>query len=80
MALKEVDLKYTAHNLITLIRNITGDTYDYFFETLETVLTDGQIKLLIDNLEKSMPMWVCSNCAVSLDERSVTTYGSTHCL
>jgi hypothetical protein len=51
--IKEVELKYTANNLVTLTRQVWGDNAtEYLVGRLESVITYKQMKVLIDDLEK----------------------------
>ena len=49
MTLKEVKLEYTENNLAKLIRKNYGDTgIEYLVGRLSSVITESQLKVLID--------------------------------
>jgi hypothetical protein len=51
MTIKEVQLDYTLNTLVGLMKDKWGDnTVEAFAGLLSTVVTDSQLKVLIDNL------------------------------
>ena len=51
--LKEIELEYTANNLVKLSRDRWGDNAtEYLAGALESVITYKQMKVLIDNLKE----------------------------
>ncbi len=50
---KEIELDYTAYNLVQLARKVWGDNSDeYLAGRLESVITSSQMKVLIDSLKE----------------------------
>jgi hypothetical protein len=50
--IKELELEYTAHNLVKLAREVWGDNAtEYLAGRLESVITYNQMKVLIDSLK-----------------------------
>ena len=50
--IKEVELKYTTSNLVSLVRNrYSENSTEYLASLLSTVVTENQMKVLIDFLE-----------------------------
>jgi hypothetical protein len=50
--IKEVELKYTASNLVELVKDKWGDnSTEYLAGLLDSVITYSQMKVLIDFLE-----------------------------
>lgn len=50
--IKEVELKYTASNLVELVKDKRGDnSTEYLAGLLDSVITYSQMKVLIDFLE-----------------------------
>ena len=50
--IKEIDLEYTANNLVKLAREVWGDNAtEYLAGRLESVITYNQMKILIDSLK-----------------------------
>jgi hypothetical protein len=50
--IKEVELKYTASNLVSLVKNKWGEnSTEYLASLLDTVITENQMRVLIDFLE-----------------------------
>lgn len=53
--IKETELKYTVNTLVELSRKLWGDNSTEFLAgALQSVITEKQIKVLIDNLEKQL--------------------------
>lgn len=55
--IKETELKYTVNTLVDMSRKLWGDNSTEFLAgALQSVITDKQMKVLIDNLEdKQVP-------------------------
>jgi hypothetical protein len=52
---KETELKYTASTLVELSRSLWGDNSTEFLAgALQSVITEKQMKVLIDNLERQV--------------------------
>jgi hypothetical protein len=50
--IKEVELKYTTSNLVSLVRNrYSENSTEYLASLLSTVVTENQMRVLIDFLE-----------------------------
>jgi hypothetical protein len=50
--IKEVELKYTTSNLVSLVKNrYSENSTEYLASLLSTVVTENQMKVLIDFLE-----------------------------
>ena len=50
--LKEIELKYTTSNLVSLVKNKWGEnSTEYLASLLSTVVTENQMRVLIDFLE-----------------------------
>jgi len=50
--IEELELEYTAHNLVKLARELWGDNAtEYLAGRLESVITYNQMKVLIDSLK-----------------------------
>jgi hypothetical protein len=50
--IKEIELKYTASNLVSLVKNKWGEnSTEYLASLLDTVITENQMRVLIDFLE-----------------------------
>jgi hypothetical protein len=50
--IKEVELKYTTSNLVSLVKNrYSENSNEYLASLLSTVLTHNQMRVLIDFLE-----------------------------
>jgi len=50
--IKEIELEYTANNLVKLARELWGDNAtEYLAGRLESVITYNQMKVLIDSLK-----------------------------
>ncbi len=55
MTIKEIELEYTAHNLVQLARKVWGDNAtEYLAGRLESVITHNQMKVLIDSLKEEV--------------------------
>lgn len=53
--IKETELKYTVNTLVELSRNLWGDNSTEFLAgALQSVITEKQIKVLIDDLERQV--------------------------
>ena len=53
--IQETELKYTASTLADLSRTLWGENSTEFLAgALQSVITDNQIKVLIDNLEQQV--------------------------
>jgi hypothetical protein len=53
--IQETELKYTANTLADLSRNLWGDNSTEFLAgALQSVITEKQMKVLIDNLEQQV--------------------------
>jgi len=53
--IQETELKYTANTLADLSRNLWGDNSTEFLAgALQSVITEKQLKVLIDNLEQQV--------------------------
>ena len=53
--IKETELKYTANTLVELSRSLWGDNSTEFLAgALQSVITEKQMKVLIDNLERQV--------------------------
>ena len=51
--IREIELEYTAYNLVKLSRKVWGDSaVEYLAARLESVITYNQMKALIDNLKE----------------------------
>jgi len=51
--IKEIELEYTAYNLVKLAHKVWGDNAtEYLAGRLESVITYNQMKILIDGLKK----------------------------
>jgi hypothetical protein len=51
--IREIELDYTAHNLVKLARDKWGDgATEYLASRLESVITYNQMKALIDSLKR----------------------------
>ena len=51
--IREIELEYTAYNLVKLARDKWGDgATEYLASRLESVITYNQMKALIDSLKK----------------------------
>ena len=61
--IKETELKYTVNTLVDLSRYLWGDNSTEFLAgALQSVITEKQMKVLIDNLEQQVketgkPKW-----------------------
>ena len=50
--IKEVELKYTTSNLVSLVKNrYSENSTEYLASLLSAVVTENQMKMLIDFLE-----------------------------
>ena len=50
--IKEVELKYTTSNLVSLVKNrYSENSTEYLASLLSTVVTENQMRVLIDFLE-----------------------------
>jgi hypothetical protein len=50
--IKEVELKYTTSNLVSLVKNrYSENSTEYLASLLNTVVTENQMRVLIDFLE-----------------------------
>jgi hypothetical protein len=50
--IKEVELKYTTSNLVSLVKNrYSENSTEYLASLLGTVITENQMRVLIDFLE-----------------------------
>ena len=50
--IKEIELKYTTSNLVSLVKNKWGEnSTEYLASLLGTVITHNQMRVLIDFLE-----------------------------
>ena len=50
--IKEVELKYTTSNLVSLVKNrYSENSTEYHASLLSTVVTENQMRVLIDFLE-----------------------------
>ena len=50
--IKEVELKYTTSNLVSLVKNrYSENSTEYLASLLSTVITENQLRVLIDFLE-----------------------------
>ena len=55
--MKETELKYTVNTLVDLSRNLWGDNSTEFLAgALQSVITEKQMKTLIDSLEQKLGM------------------------
>lgn len=53
--IKEIELKYTVNTLVELSRNLWGDNSTEFLAgALQSVITEKQMKALIDSLEQQL--------------------------
>lgn len=53
--IKETELKYTMNTLVDMSRKLWGDNSTEFLAgALQSVITEKQMKVLIDNLEKQL--------------------------
>jgi hypothetical protein len=53
--IKETELKYTVNTLVELSRNLWGDnSTDFLAGALQSVITEKQMKVLIDDLERQV--------------------------
>lgn len=53
--IKETELKYTVHTLVDLSRYLWGENSTEFLAgALRSVITDKQMKVLIDDLERQV--------------------------
>ena len=51
--IKEIELEYTAYNLVKLARDKWGDNAtEYLAARLESVITYNQMRALVDSLKK----------------------------
>ena len=51
--IKEVELKYTVNTLVKLARDKHGDNAtEYLAGALQSIITDNQMKVLIDSLKE----------------------------
>ncbi len=51
--IKEIELEYTANNLVRLSRKVWGENAtEYLAGRLESVITYNQMKVLIDSLKE----------------------------
>ena len=62
--IKETELKYTVNTLVDLSRQLWGDnSTEFLASALQSVITDKQMKVLIDNLEQQVKDWITGQIA-----------------